>query len=244
MKRKIFTLLLCVLCLCWLTKAQVIELEPQWDGTYGKNCLIPVDLYVDTEWEWIFNVWVYIQSDLEFVDFVLDTWWIFSHMTPIEIDGDIVSFAAFEALWKDVFVWESKIWVMYYKWWDNKSDHLIEVLFDTGSDMTSSIINWGWINIMRRLSSRFVKISDDVESCGIKSVDEIDIEWWVAHLSYDEAMDKLISWIEEDWKQLKRQAMIKKVKKYSVIGGIIAIVVIISVVVLLWCKNKSQWKNY
>lgn len=238
MKRKIFTLLMVMLCLVGITKAQSITLQAQWEK-FGKWCLIPVDVYVDTAWENIYTAWITVRSSLEFVDFVLGTW-AFPHVTPPVVSEDLVKFVTLINISEWAFNWQWKMWTVYYKWGDQDWIYEINLIADW-IDKSKLNDNY-WTDYLTESSWTAIEISDSVDSC--VSEDNLSVEWGFGDQTYDEAIESLMIDLLAD-EQVLHDALLKaKIQKYAKISAIIIAVLLVWVVVLFSYKRKIKWKSF
>lgn len=238
MKRKIFTLLMVMLCLVGITKAQSITLELSWWEKVWKWCLIPVDVYVDTEWVRIDTTSIFVKSNLKFVDYV--STWIFPHVLKVLDSDDMIWFVSSVDLTKWSFDWNSKIWTLYYLAdWDEWNLYWIELLYDWW-DTTSALFKWG-VNYLKWPSWVGVIISSDMDEC----VNENQvIDWWYWDLTYDEAVDLMITSMTEEQNVIQKNYRLNKILSLLKIYWPIVLIIIALAFVLLYYKKRSKWKNY
>ena len=184
--KQITSIMLFILCFVATSLWANISVSPE-SGHFGKNCIIEFDIIVDTNSEQILWTDMYVESSMEYIDFVPSK--AFKYYLPPKIENKNIYLWAFSEPWKEL-VWRSKFGTLYLKSNDVDLDWYINFVFiwkwET-SDTNLSII-W-WVDKLNEVGNWVYYF--DWDACE-HSV--MDIEWSFSSIDGDKYIKDMISW--------------------------------------------------
>lgn len=222
---KKFIGILSILIMLSVTSAAEISFDPA-SGSFGNDCIVPVDIVVDTTDKTISATDIIMESSMEFVDFVPTK--VFPYYLSPKILSNIVHIVWFTVDESQRFNWKSVIWTAYFKQrLSSDSDWSIRLYFENKWNTTDSNLSiaW-WVDVLDSVGSAYYTF-DWNDSC----IHEVsDIKWWINDASLDETLSK----IEKDQSANKVMLFISS----NIYALSLALIVIIFVVFYLWKKKK------
>jgi len=238
----------------WFVGAQSISLEPQWNWVFWYDCMVPIDVYMDTNWYEISAIDLMIESSMEYKDFVPSDL-IPYFFKPIIRDNGLVHIVWFTVDPSERINWEWKIWTVYFlpNEWD--SDWIVRLYFlwEWETTDTNLWIAW-WIDVLKEVWQASVRFLTDLPSCAVKNSDnisndkieavEVQITWWFETLTYEEVLDNTIKTIDVKysshsfWDCLTGRMWVFVI---SILILLIIILLLLKKVKNKWNKNKMNW---
>lgn len=252
MKNKIWILLVS-LCLCfWYVSAQSIDFQVQWNWEFWYGCLVPVDVYVDTQWQEISAMDLIIETSMEYKDFQKTN--ALPYFFPPMIKWNwLIHIIWFSVEKNERFNWKEKIWTIYFTQKDKSIDWALKVLFLWEWETIDSNLSvaW-WIDVLRQVGDAYVKFSADLPACEQQIIDEKlgQIDWY-SNKDFDESLQEIMNQIELDHPSAENKIndewwIMKNWWMYFCVWlGVILLIVVICVIykILSNKKKNSQWNN-
>ena len=263
MKKFLYSIVSIVLGI-WFVWAQSISLIPEWDGVFWKNCLVPIDVYVDANWQEIAAMDLMFETSLNFVNFVA-TWDTFQSFFPVVKSNNLFHIVGFSVDASERAKWLWKIGTLYFSPKEGDMDWVVRLYFleEWNTTDTNLSILW-WIDVLKDVLNAFVSFSDDVESCeNVDDEDEFggkDEENWevpvneqnvyYAHelweqswgMSYEEELAATMSKISNNSEHKSHIDVLKKNIWIMILLLIIVVVLLINAI-LSFRKESSKWKK-
>lgn len=212
MKKFLYSIVSTVLGV-WFVWAQSISFVPEWDWNFWYNCLVPIDVYVDTAWQEISAMDLIIETSLEYKDFVPTE--LFPYFFPPTVKSNWLIHIVWFTVDPSERVKESgKIGTLYFNQKDWNIDWAVRLYFLEEGNTTDTNLNLAWgIDVLKEVWSAFVTFSDELEPCEVVNViEEIDediveevqseniISWWFADKTQEEAFQETFEKIESNEK--------------------------------------------
>lgn len=211
-----------------------ISISPN-SGHFGKNCILEFDVIVDTDSEKILWTDIYIESTMEYVDFVPST--MFSYYLPPKVKNKNIYLWAFSEPGKE-FVWKLKFGTLYLKSNDIDPDWYIKFDFieeGNTSDTNLSIIWW---------EDKLIEVKDwtyyfDGDPCE-HSVIDTEIKWAFSSIDEDKYIKDMISWFN------KKALVQKTLLLFSKYWWNLILFLLFLISIYIFIKNKklaNRWKK-
>ena len=212
MKKSLYCIVSLILWL-WFVWAQSISFLPEWDWTFWNNCLVPIDVYMDTAGQEISAMDLIIETSMEYKDFVPTD--LFPYFFPPIIKSSWLIHIVWFTVDPSERVKESgKIGTLYFNQKDGDIDWVVRLYFLEEGNTTDTNLNLaGWIDVLKEVWSAFVTFSDELKSCNAvnpveKSAEgaledvqnENVISWWFADKTQEEAFQETFEKIESNEK--------------------------------------------
>lgn len=213
-----------------ITMASELYLYPdRWD--FGKNCVIEFDIVVDTMWSQVMWTDLMLDTSMEFVDFV--PWDIFDYIIPPQIvENGIISLWAFSDP-DNLLEWKWTIWKLYLLSNGIDNDAFVRFYFQwVGNTVDTNLsAKWGIDTLIKVHNGEY---TFDGDSC-VHEVDNIQVEWWISNIEYDEAIEELVDTLE-------RRGNVENLKSFLKSRGIVLLWIIVWLFLILVLK-KNKWKK-
>ena len=244
MKKSLYCIVSLILWL-WFVWAQSISLFPEWDWNFWNNCLVPIDVYLDTAGQEISAMDLMFETSLQYKDFVPTE--LFPYFFPPIINDK----------WQVHIVWftvdpserlngSGKIGTLYFKQKNNAIDGVVRLYFleEWNTTDTNLSIAW-WVDVLKDVLGAYVVFSDELESCetveiitettGVVEEDtrETVISWGFAEKTQDEIFQETFEKIEA--KHGENAGMSVK----NILYIVILLVLLLLIILLLIYKNKN-----
>lgn len=245
----------------WFVGAQSISLEPQWNWVFWYDCVVPIDVYIDTKWQDVAAVDLVMESSMDYVDFVKSDF-VPYFFKPIVKENGLIHVVWFTVEQSETIKWFWKMWTIYLlpQKWDTNWILRLYFLWEWETSDTNLSIEW-WIDILKSVWEANVIFSKDLPSCNIKkSVDDLDwnnenldeqivwwvdiqITWWFANLTYDEVLENTIKEIDKKY----WSTSFLQILRDNIIWIFVIFILLIIILLLLkkrqnkWNKNKMNW---
>lgn len=259
MKKFLYSIVSIVLGV-WFVWAQSISLIPEWDGVLWKNCLVPIDVYVDTNWYEIAAMDLMFETSLNFENFIA-TWETFQYFFPVVKSNNLFHIVGFSVDASERAKWLWKVGTLYFSPKEGDIDWVVRLYFleEWNTTDTNLSILW-WIDVLKNVLGAFVSFSDEVESCENidsedeseesveESMDEQNI--YYAHVleedsldsSYSEELATTMNKIDENSGHKSPIDILKK-NIWIIILLLLVIVVLLVNAILSFRKELSKWKK-
>jgi hypothetical protein len=214
-----------------------ISISPE-SGHFGKNCVMEFDIIVESLSDNILTVDVYLESSMEYVDFVPSN--IFKYYLPPIIEGNKIYLWAFSESWVK-FVWKEKFGTLYLKSDDVSLDWYVNFDFRWQGNTTDTNLNliW-WIDVLDEVKNWTYYF--DLDPCEQNIVDDVvsDIEWWFSSIDEEQYVQDMISEFNKRWVAQKVSLFFSKYWRSF------ALFVLVLAFIYVFIKNKkslSKWKK-
>ena len=248
MKKFLYCIVSIVLLLCWFVWAQSIYFEPQWDWVFWYDCMVPIDVYMDSNWYEISAIDLMMESSMDYVDFVPSDF-VPYFFKPIIREDWLIHIVWFTVDPSERVNWKWKIWTLYFlqKQWN--IDWLVSLYFLWKWETidTNLGIAW-WIDVLKEVWQAYVKFSKDLPSCKVEivetSLDEENLQmgnmitWWFANLTYDEALENTVKTIDKKYWSLSSFNILK-----NCVIWILLVFILLIIILLLLKKQKNKWNK-
>lgn len=231
----------------WIVWAQSISFVPQWDWIFWNGCLVPIDVYIDTNWQEISAIDLMMESSMDYVDFV-PTDFVPYFLKPVVKENGLIHVVWFTVDPSERVNWEWKMWTVYFlqKQWDIDWVVRLYFLWEWETSDTNLSIAW-WVDILKNIWQASVKFSNDLPSCVFKNTNNISdidakwenqVSWWFSNLTYDEVLESTINTIDKNyWNQHFFQSF------RCVIVRILIIFILLIIILLLLRRRKDKWNK-
>lgn len=200
MKKKIGLLIVSLCLILWFVNAQSITFDVQWDWEFWYGCLVPIDVYVDTQWQEVLATDLVLYSSMEYKDFEATE--VFPYFfPPVKWDDWMIHIWWFSLDKENVVNGKEKVGTIYFQQ-NNKfvGDGTVKLYFLWEKNTTDSNLNtiW-WIDVLRQVWDAYVKFTSDLPACEQDVVDN-DLEQidGYSDKSFDEALQETMNQIKKD----------------------------------------------
>ena len=165
MKKIITSIFVLSMALLWFAKSQSISLMPEWEWVFWNGCIVPIDVYVDPNWEEIAAMDLMFETSLNFVNFVA-TWDTFQSFFTIVKSNNLFHIVGFSVDASERAKWLWKIGTLYFSPKEGDIDWVVRLyyLWEWYTTDTNLSILW-WVDVLKNVLNAYVSFSDDVESC-------------------------------------------------------------------------------
>lgn len=208
MKKFVYSVVSIVLAWVSFVWAQSISFVPQWDSIFWYNCTVPIDVYINTNWQEISAIDLVMESSMYYVDFVPSDF-VPYFLKPIVKENGLIHVVWFTVDPSERVNWEWKMGTIYFrpKQWDIDWIVRLYFLWEWDTSDTNLSIAW-WVDVLRDVWQASVKFSKDLPSCvveneSVSSTENVQIEekinWWFADLTYDEVLENTVKVIDKDY---------------------------------------------
>ena len=256
MKKSLNCIVLGICMRVWFVWAQSISFIPEWDWNFWNNCLVPIDVYVDTAWQEISAMDLMIESSLEYKDFIPTD--LFPYFFPPTIKSNWLIHIVWFTVDPSERVKESgKIGTLYFNQKDWNIDWAIRLYFLEEGNTTDTNLNLAWwIDVLKEVWSAFVTFSDELKPCEIVNVVEENIEyywkeiqdeniisWWFADKTQEDVFQETFEKIEAKY---EKKALPKvKSKVWAILLFLLLLIVLLLLIKnILSLENESgKWKS-
>ena len=245
MKKSLYCIVSLILWL-WFVWAQSLSLIPEWDGNFWNNCLVPIDVFVDTQGQEVATMDLVMETSLEYKDFV-PTDLLPYFFPPIIDDKWLIHIGWFAVDQSERINWSGKIWTLYFGQKNNDIDGVVRLYFlGEWNTVDTNLGKIWWIDVLNDVLNAYVVFSSELEPCktidmgeGVdeNSIDEIDseyvISWGFADKTQEEALQETLEKIEAkygktSWDRIKNTVYI-----------VVLLLLLLLIVLLLIYKNKN-----
>jgi len=245
MKRKIWLLIVSLFSLfCGFVSAQSITFDVQWDWEFGYGCIVPIDVYVDTQWQTISAIDLIFESSMKYKDFEnTDNFPYF--FPPLVKENGLVHIIWFTVDESERFKWAWKIGTLYFQQKDNSADGAVRLYFlwEWETIDTNLSIAWG-IDVLKQVWDAFVKFSRNLPKCDVQQIesDLSNIDGY-ADKDFEGSLNETLNQVAKDhpspiWGIISKSNM--KSWIFVVCGCIILIVIILVIYKILSNKKESS----
>ena len=232
----------------WFVCAQSISFDPQWDWVFWYNCVVPIDVYMDTNSYEISAIDLMMESSMDYVDFVPSDF-VPYFFKPIIREDWLIHIVWFTVDPSERVNWKWKIWTLYFspKQWAIDGVVRLYFLWEWETIDTNLGIAW-WIDVLKEVWQAYVKFSRDLSSCTSNiteniladddELSETSITWWFAGVTYNEALENTVKTIDKKyWKSFSFLDLRCRVL------CIILLFILLIILVLLLKKQKNKWNK-
>jgi len=247
MKKFLYCIVSIVLLLCWFVWAQSISFVPQWNSIFWYGCIVPIDVYINTNWQEISAIDLVMESSMYYVDFVPSNF-VPYFLKPIVKENGLIHVVWFTVDSSERVNWEWKMWTIYFrpKQWDIDWVVRLYYLWEWDTSDTNLSIAW-WVDVLKNVWQASVKFSKDLPSCvaendktfsneNIQIQDKID--GWFADLTYDEVLQNTMKTISRDY----GSSSFLQILLHNVVW-IILIFMLLIIIILLLKRKKNKWNK-
>lgn len=238
MKKNLLVWIVWILVVLWVSNAQSLTLSTEWDWKFGKWCIVPVDIYMDSEWEKIRWADLVIYSSMDFVDFVPNED-LFTYFLPPVVSWNIITIWAFSMEDSNLDSWV--VWTIYLRD-DINPDWIVRWKFSWLWKTTdTNLLNERWEELLKHVEDVSVFFSDEKEAC---ISDNVEIDWWYSDVTLDDIINRVIWDIQDEQdSDIIYDSKSLLYKDYLIVWWCILLLLIL-IIVLLRKYKKHSWKNY
>lgn len=245
MKKFIICVFLLCISLFWIASSQTIALVPQWEWTFLNWCDIPVDVYIDTNWQEISAIDLMMETSLDYVDFVPSE--IFPYFfKPVIKSNWMIHIVGFTVDPSERVVWSWKLWTLHFSQNNWSSDWIVKLYFlwEWETVDTNLSIAW-WVDVLKSVSDAYMAFPSNFQACenNIKNVELANqselsyVSWWFSNLSYDDVLDQTVKKINKTYGKSQRLFAV-----IMILLWLIVLVLLMKVILLFW-KKSNKWKK-
>ncbi len=232
--KKLFLSLLFIFSFVWILSASELYISPdQWD--FGKNCVMEFEIIAAAMWDSIMWTDIMLDTSMEFIDFV--PWTAFNYSLPPKVsEGGIISLWAFSNP-DDLLKWEWIIWTIYLESNNINNDWYIRFYFkwEWNTADTNLSAKW-WVDTLKEVNNGIYTFNWTPCEHNINN-----IEWWIAGIDYDDAINDLVGELEKKWRIQSIVSFLKSRNFLLWLWILILIIVILIVIKNKWEKNKKKY---
>ncbi len=252
MKKKIGLLIVSLCLILWFVNAQSITFDVQWDWEFWYGCLVPIDVYVDTQWQEVSAMDLMIETSMEYKDFENTN--IFPYYFPPVVKNNwLIHVIGFSVEKNERFNWNEKIWTLYFRQKDKSIDWALKMFFLWEWETIDSNLSiaW-WIDVLRQVGDAYVKFSEDLPACEDEIINqELEQIDGYADKDYDDALQETLNQIEKEHPSADDGIddewwIMNNGRLYLCIWiGVVWLIVVICVIykILSNKKKNTQWNN-
>ncbi len=243
-KKKISLILIFIVCgffspfVFW----QSISLSSQSGDVFWNWCIVPVDIYVDAQWEEISAIDLVMEASLIYKDFVPTEVFPY-YLPPVVKSNGLVHIVWFTVDPSERFSWSNKIWTLYFEQTPWSYDGTVKFLFLSSGDTTdTNLSKAGWIDVLNHVKNITVSFSSNLTSCQHESP---SIEGGFAGMTYDESLDATLQKIYDKYGSFSLAYFLKN-NIYFVLFGLVLVVIFILYRkgFLSYFYKNFLWKKY
>lgn len=243
MSKKIILWIVWILAVLWVSNAQTLTLSTEWDGTFWYGCLVPVDVYVDTNWEEISAMDLIIKSSMDYKDFENTN--IFPYyFSPVKNWEWLIHIVWFTVDPSERFIWTGKIWTLYFQHNNSDIDAAIKLLFLWEWELLDNNLSiaW-WIDVLKNVEDLYIKFSSDLPTCDDTSVQGMlsSIDWF-SDKTFDDVLNDTMSKINSKYPEHNNIIWWMNNNMCAILLGILIILVFVVIYKVLSNKRHAlKW---
>lgn len=246
MKQKILIFLaFSLLSFCWFSSAQTISLAVSWSSTLGNNCLVPVNVYIDTAGETISATDLMMETSLEYKDFVPTS--MFPYYLPPVVRSNgllhIVWFTVDDSERVNGSWFLGTIYFIQKPWF---TDGTVRMYFlEEWATIDSNLSKvWG-VDTLKQVGYVNVTFSRDMPSCSHEAA--TIVTWWFEGVSYQESLDTTMQKIYDKYGKFSLSLFLQN-NIFFVIAFFLLILIILLVIyrknLLSSFQKDAVWKKH
>lgn len=248
MKKFVYGIVSIIWMWIWFVSAQSISLVPQWGSIFWNGCTVPIDVYINTNWQEISAIDLVMESSMDYVDFVPSDY-VPYYLKPVVKKNGLIHIVWFTVDPSERIKWEWKMWTVYFsqRQWDIDWVVRLYFLWEWETIDSNLSIAW-WVDVLKDAWEASIKFSNDLQSCMVESNNgsfekdiqvENKIDWWFADLTYDEVLENTINIIDKKhWSTL----VFWQFLRHNIVWMILLFILFI-IILLLLKKEKNKWNK-
>lgn len=256
MKKSLYCIVLSICMRMWFVCAQSISFVPEWDWVFWYNCLVPIDVYVDANWQEVAAMDLVMETSLKYKDFVPTEF--FPYFFPPVIKGNwLIHIVGFSVDTSERVTWRGKVGTLYFEQNDGAIDGAVRLYFlgEWKTADTNLSILW-WIDVLKEIGSAYVTFSDELEPCEIvNTVEETDennteeiqneniISWGFSDKTQEEIFQETFEKIEAKYETNMTKNIKNKVIVISLFILLLAVLLLLIKNILSFEKESGKWKS-
>jgi len=113
MKKFVYSIVSIIWVWIWFVWAQSISFVPQWGSNFWNGCTVPIDVYINTNWQEISAIDLMMESSMDYVDFVPSDF-VPYFLKPIVKQNGLIHVVWFTVDPSERLNWEWKMWTVYF----------------------------------------------------------------------------------------------------------------------------------
>lgn len=247
MKKFLYIVVSIIWVSIWFVWAQSISFEPQWNWAFWYGCKVPIDVFINTNWQEISAIDLIMESSMDYVDFVPSDF-VPYFLKPIVKENGLIHIVWFTVDPSERVNWVWKIWTIYFaqKQWDIDWIVRLYFLWEWDTSDTNLSIAW-WVDVLRNVWQASVSFSKDLPSCitgngniisneSVQAQDKID--GWFADLTYDEVLESTMKTIGKNYGVLS----FSQILLHNLLW-IFLIFILLIILILLLKRKKDKWNK-
>lgn len=247
MKKFLYLIVSVIWVWIWCVSAQSISFVPQWGSIFWYNCIVPIDVYINTNWQEISAIDLVLESSMDYIDFVPSNF-VPYFLKPVVKANWLIHVVWFTVDPSERVNWEWKMWTIYLKprQWDIDWIVRLYFLWEWETSDTNLSVAW-WVDVLKDVWQVSVTFSKDLPSCFDEAKNdnysdsnkvESKIDWWFAGLTYDEVLKSTMKTIDKKhW-----TASFGLVLCHNILW-IILILILLIIILLLLKRKKDKWNK-
>lgn len=189
MKQKkilIFSFLIALSFFFNISSAQNISFSVEWEPVFGNGCIVPIDVYVDTQGEEISAVDLMMETSLIYKDFVPATMFPY-FLPPVVRSNWLLHVVWFTVDPSERVIGSGKIWTIYFEQKPWFFDGTVRLYFLGEWNTTdSNLSKAGWIDVLKSVGDAQITFSSDLPAC---EHDAALVSWWFEGMSYQDSLN-------------------------------------------------------
>jgi hypothetical protein len=214
--------------------AQNISFSVEWESSFGNWCLVPIDIYVDTQEQEISALDLMMETSLVYKDFVPTS--IFPYyLPPVVRSNGLLHIVGFTVDPAERVIWSGKIWTIYFEQKSWFSDGTVRLYFLwEGNTTDSNLSKAGWIDVLKKVSDIYVTFSSDLPVCEHAAA---VLTWWFAGMTYQDSLNSTMQKIYDKYGKLSFWMFLQN----NIFFVITLLLLIIVVLVLIYRKQLLSY---
>lgn len=246
MKKKIWLFIVSLFSICGFALAQNITFGVQWDWNFWYGCIVPIDVYVDTQWQEISAMDIIFESSMEYKDF--ENTDLFPYYFPPAVkDNWLVHIIWFTVDPSERFNGAGKIGTLYFQQKGNSIDGAVKLYFLGEWETIDTNLSMAWgIDVLRQVWDAFVKFDENLTKCTQENIESelSDIDGY-ADKDFTEAVNETFDQVAKDHPS-PADNIIKKLNTKSWIILSICCILLLLIIFIVYKilsnkKESSKW---
>jgi len=223
--------------------SQNIFFDVEWDKTFGYWCIVPIDVYVNTEWQEISAMDLVMETSLLYKDFVPTDMFPY-YLPPVIKSNGLIHIVWFTVDPSERIIGSWKIWTLYFDQKPDSFDWAVRLYFLSKWDTTDSNLSMAWwVDLLKNVGDINIVFSKDLPKC---THDIVVLTWWFAWSTYKDWLDETIQKIYDKYGKLSFWLFFQN-NIFFIIALFLIVVAVLAVLYhkkLLYYFNKNTvWRK-
>lgn len=247
MKKFVYGIVSIIWMWIWFVSAQGISFVPQWGSIFWNGCTVPIDVYINTNWQEISAIDLVMESSMDYVDFVPSDY-VPYYLKPVVKKNGLIHIVWFTVDPSERIKWEWKMWTVYFsqRQWDIDWVVRLYFLWEWETIDSNLSIAW-WVDVLKEVWQASVRFSKDLPSC-LAKIDNANsnetvyvnskIDWWFADLTSEDVLKNTVNIIDRKY----HNASFWQVLCHNILW-IVLVLILLVIIILLLKKEKNKWNK-